>query len=298
MTDPYLRHRDLLFTVAYEILGSAADAEDVVQEVWLRWREVDQASVRDPRAYLVRIVTRLSLNQLRALSRRRESYVGPWLPEPLVTTADVADDAELADAVSLAMLVLLDSLGPMERAVFVLREVFGYGYDEIAEAVQRSPVAVRQVASRARRHLHERRPAMVDDTAGPTPRDLDRGAQVVSRFHAAAQGQGELQDLLDLLSPDVVLLTDGGGVVKAALQPIRGVEKVLRFLTGVRPEGADVLIEVADLNGGPGLVIRESGHITAAVSALVEDGLVTELYVVRNPAKLTRVAAGPVALAR
>jgi RNA polymerase sigma-70 factor (TIGR02957 family) len=289
VTDPYVAHRDLLFTVAYEMLGSAADAEDVVQETWLRWRDVDRSQVRDPRAYLVRITTRQALNQLRTQARRRESYLGTWLPEPLATTPDVADDAELADAVSLAMLVVLDTLGPVERAVFVLREVFGFDYPEIAAAVERSPEAVRQIASRARRRLEAARPSL--------PERDPATEEVVRRFQRVAQGEGELQDLLDLISPDVVLLTDGGGVVKAALQPIRGVDKVLRILVAVHPDDPTMTGEVALVNGQPTLLVRQSGEVTSVVTARVEDGLVTEIYIVRNPAKLARLAE-PVRLRR
>ncbi|GAA1167224.1 RNA polymerase sigma-70 factor [Ornithinimicrobium humiphilum] len=289
MTDPWVEHRDLLFTVAYEMLGSAADAEDVVQETWVRWREVDRAEVRDPRAYLVRITTRLALNQLRTLARRRESYVGPWLPEPLVTTPDVAEDAELADAVSLAMLFVLDRLAPVERAVFVLREVFGLEYAEIAAAVDRSPEAVRQVLIRARRRLQEERPP-------PAARAAET-ADVMRRFQAVTSGRAELQDLLDVISPDVVLLTDGGGAVKAALQPIRGIEKVLRFLQAVTPDDPTMAGDLVLVNGLPGLLVRQSGEVTLTVSARIEDGVVTELYLVRNPAKLERVGE-PVRLRR
>ena len=161
-TDEFVAHRNLLFTVAYEMLGSAADAEDVLQETWLRWAArnelSDQAEVREPRAYLVRITTRLALNRIRTLSRRRESYVGPWLPEPLLTSPDVAEDVELADSVSTAMLLVLETLTPTERAVFVLREVFDLPYDEIAAAVDKSAPAVRQIAHRARSHVEARRP--------------------------------------------------------------------------------------------------------------------------------------------
>jgi RNA polymerase sigma factor (sigma-70 family) len=152
----FAQHRGLMFTVAYEMLGSSVDAEDVIQEAYLRWADVDDGAVGDPRSYLVRIVTRLALNRLRTVRRQREEYVGPWLPEPLLTTADVAEDVELAESVSIAMLVVLETLSPLERAVFVLREVFGFGYDEIAAATDRTPVAVRQVASRARRHVQAR----------------------------------------------------------------------------------------------------------------------------------------------
>jgi len=205
MTDPFAEHRDLLFTVAYEMLGSAADAEDVVQEAWLRWREVDPEKVDNPRAYAVRIVTRLALNQMRTLSRRREAYVGPWLPEPLLTEPDVADDVVLSESVSLAMLVVMESLSPTERAVFVLREVFGFEHGEIAAAVDKSPAAVRQIAHRAREHVQARRPESTTSRA--------EHAEVTRRF-ATAAATGDLEALLGLLAPDVVLVTDGGGVKK------------------------------------------------------------------------------------
>jgi RNA polymerase sigma-70 factor (TIGR02957 family) len=289
VTDPYVAHRDLLFTVAYEMLGSAADAEDVVQETWVRWREVDRERVREPRAYLVRITTRLALNQLRTLSRRRESYVGPWLPEPLATTPDVAEDVELADAVSFAMLVVLDRLRPVERAVFVLREVFGFDYPEVAEAVGRSPDAVRQVASRARRRLQEERP--------PPPREDERTAEVMRRFREVARGEADLQDLLDVISPDVVLVTDGGGVRKAALRPIHGIEKVMRFLAATAAQLPNITGDLALVNGQPAIVLERPDGIDAVVTVRVEDGRVTEIYMVRNPAKLARLTR-PVALRR
>ncbi len=214
--DPFVAHRSLLFTVAYEMLGSAADAEDVVQETWLRWADLGaaaRADVRDPRAYLVRIVTRQALNRLRTLARRREEYVGEWLPEPLLTSPDVAEDVELAESVSFAMLTVLETLGPTERAVFVLREVFETPYDEIAEAVGKTPAAVRQIAHRAREHVAARRPRV----------QVSRAEQeaVVERFLAAVRG-GDLQGLLDVLAPDVVVVADGGGVVAAAQPPDRG----------------------------------------------------------------------------
>ncbi|HEU4811700.1 MAG TPA: RNA polymerase sigma-70 factor [Nocardioides sp.] len=279
-TDAFVAHRNLLFTVAYEMLGSAADAEDVLQETWLRWHEVDQAGVRDPRAYLVRITTRLSLNRMRTQARRREQYVGPWLPEPLLTTPDVAEDVELADSVSMAMLLVLETLAPTERAVFVLREVFDLSYDEIAAAVDKSPAAVRQIASRARAHVEERRPR-----ADVTPSERD---EVIARF-LGATATGDLQGLMDVLAPDVVLMTDGGGFKKAALRPILGREKVLRFLEAVMPEdgSADLVV----VNGAPGLRLFVGGVVDAIGTMLVEDGLVTGLYIVRNPAKLARLDA-------
>jgi RNA polymerase sigma-70 factor (TIGR02957 family) len=285
-TDAFVQHRNLLFTVAYEMLGSAADAEDVLQETWLRWADVDRVEVRDERAYLVRITTRLSLNRMRTVARRREAYVGPWLPEPLLTTPDVAEDVELADSVSTAMLLVLETLSPTERAVFVLREVFDLPYDEIAAAVDKSPAAVRQVAHRAREHVEARRPR-----AAVTARERD---EVVARFLGAA-ATGDLQALMDVLAPDVVLLTDGGGVKKAALRPIHGRDKVTRFLEAVMPDGfvADAVV----VNGSPALRIAVDGEVDAVASLLVEDGRVTGLYVVRNPAKLARLD-GMVALTR
>ena len=231
-------HRRLLFTVAYQMLGSAADAEDVVQETWLRWADVDRAAVRDPRAYLVRIVTRQSLNRLRTLARRRETYVGEWLPEPLLTSPDVAADVELADSISIAMLTVLETLAPAERAVFVLREVFDIPYEEIAEAVGKSPAAVRQIARRARDHVAARRPRM---PVSPTEQQ-----QVVDRFLAAIR-HGDLQGLLDVLAPDVVAVADGGGLAPAVRHPIQGAQRVARLLIGLR--SADFEIEAVWLNG-------------------------------------------------
>ena len=285
-TESFTEHRRLLFTVAYEMLGSAADAEDVLQEVWLRWAGVDVAEVRDPRAYLVRVTTRLSLNRLRTLARRREDYVGTWLPEPVLTVPDVAQDVELADSVSTAMLLVLETLPPVERAVFVLREVFDVPYAEIAAAVERSEPAVRQVATRARAHVAERRPRSSVSTA---QRDA-----VIERFRAAAEG-GDLQSLMDVLAPDVVLMTDGGGKVQAALNPIYGRDKVFRFLTAVTPEGLE-LVPVW-LNGSPAIQFVVAGRRDGVGTMLVEDGVVTRLFLVRNPDKLGAVGE-PVDLAR
>src|SRR5690348_15634789 len=222
--DPFIAHRSLLFTVAYEMLGSAADAEDVLQEAWLRWADVDRSDVRDPRAYLIRIVTRQALNQMRTLSRRRESYVGEWLPEPLLTSPDVAEDVELAESVSIAMLTVLETLGPTERAVFVLREVFDVPYDEIAGSVDKSTDAVRQIAHRARQHVSARRPR--------TPVSRTEQEEVVERFLAAVS-TGDLQGLMDVLAPDVVAVADGGGLAQAIGHPVEGVERVAAFLSRV-----------------------------------------------------------------
>ncbi|GII04898.1 RNA polymerase sigma-70 factor [Planobispora takensis] len=280
-TEAFVAHRNLLFTVAYEMLGSAADAEDVLQETWLRWTGVDLGTVRDRRAYLVRITTRQALTRLRTLGRRKESYVGPWLPEPLLTTPDVAEDVELADSVSMAMLLVLETLTPTERAVFVLREVFDLGYDEIAEAVGKNPAAVRQVAHRAREHVAARRPR------GPVSPAETRDA--LDAFRRAAE-TGDLQGLLDVLAPDVVLLSDGGGVKQAVLRPVAGAGKVARLLiAGLDRIAAAGSLRPAQVNGHPALVLRLDGELDTVVAVRVDDGLITGLYAVRNPEKLSHM---------
>jgi RNA polymerase sigma-70 factor (TIGR02957 family) len=285
--DEFARHRSLLFTVAYEMLGSAADAEDVVQETWLRWAGIDHATVREPRAYLVRIVTRQALNRLRTVARRREEYVGEWLPEPLMTSPDVADDVELAESVSIAMLTVLESLGPAERAVFVLREVFEIPYEEIAEAVDKTPAAVRQIAHRARDHVAARRPRI--------PVSLTEQQEVVERFLAAVR-QGDLQGLLDVLAPDVVLVADGGGLAAAARRPIEGAVRVATFLVGAT-RIADFEVTTVWLNGSPGGRVEIAGTLDTAVGVAVEDGRITRLFAIRNPKKLARLD-GEAALTR
>ncbi len=278
-TDPFVDHRSLLFTVAYEMLGSRADAEDVLQEAWLRWADVDQSQVRDPRAYLVRVVTRQALNQMRTLSRRREQYVGEWLPEPLLTSPDIAEDVQLADSVSIAMLTVLETLGPTERAVFVLREVFEMPYGEIAEAVGKSTVTVRQIARRAREHVAARRPRV----------RVSRSEQqaVVERFLLAVQ-TGDLDELMELLAPDVVFIADGGGVARAARSPIRGAEVVAKALARAHRVLATLETTTVWLNGAPAGRIEINGE-PAAASLVVEDGRVTRIYVTVNPQKLTRL---------
>jgi RNA polymerase sigma-70 factor (TIGR02957 family) len=273
--DPFVQHRSLLFTVAYEMLGSAADAEDTVQETWLRWAQVDQAEIRDPRAYLVQIVTRQALNRLRAVSRRREDYVGDWLPEPLLTSPDVAEDVEFAENVSIAMLTVLETLGPAERAVFVLREVFETPYDEIAEAVGKSPAAVRQIARRARAHVAARRPRT----------RVDRAQQqaAVGKFMAALSS-GDVRALVDVLAPDVVVISDSGGVLPAARKPVAGAEKVLAVMARALQFG-DFAATTAWVNGKPGAIIHVDGA-AAVLSLQVEDGRITRIYTMRNPYKL------------
>ncbi|GAA2067278.1 RNA polymerase sigma-70 factor [Streptomyces albiaxialis] len=282
-TEAFLAHRNLLFTVAYEVLGSAADAEDVLQESWLQWVKADRGQVRDQRAFLVRITTRQALNRLRALKRHREAYVGPWLPEPLLTAPDVAEDVELAESVSMALMLVLETLSPTERAVFVLREAFDVGYDEIAEAVGKSPAAVRQIAHRARRHVDARRPRREVSS--------DEGRAVLESFRRAVD-TGDPQILLDVLAPQVVLMGDGGGIRHATLRPVTGAERVARMFTGGLGKVQGTLTtEPTMVNGHPALLVRLDGEIDGVMAISVEDARVTGLYYVRNPEKLSRITA-------
>lgn len=279
-TETFVTHRNLLFTVAYEMLGSAADAEDVLQETWLRWAGVDLDAVRDRRAYLVRITTRQALTRLRTLGRRKESYVGTWLPEPLLTAPDVAEDVELADSVSMAMMLVMETLAPSERAVFVLREVFDLDYEEIAEAVDKSPAAVRQIAHRARVHVAARRPRGV---VSP-----DETREALDAFRGAVE-TGDLQTLLDILAPDVVLLGDGGGVKQAVLRPIVGADKVARLLVAGLGKTSGPTLRPAHVNAAPALVVRLGGELDTVMAVRIDDGLITGLYAVRNPQKLSHM---------
>ncbi|AKF10429.1 RNA polymerase sigma-70 factor [Sandaracinus amylolyticus] len=277
--DPFVAHRGLLFTVAYEMLGSVADADDVVQETWLRWASAARPEVRDPRAYLVRIVTRQALNRLRSRKRRREDYVGEWLPEPLLVGPEVAEDVELAESISMAMLTGLETLGPTERAVFVLREVFETPYDEIAAAVGKTPAAVRQIAHRAREHVAARRPRM----------QVTRAEQeaVIARFLEALT-DGDVRGLVEVLAPDVALVPDGGGVVPALRVSLVGVESVVRALSGFAKRArAGTVVSRMWINGGPAARIDVDGVLDTAISFVVEDGRITRIYAVRNPHKLT-----------
>lgn len=273
-------HRGLLFGVAYRMLGSTAEAEDVVQESWLRWDRTDRSQVADPRAYLVRVATRLAIDQLRRAATRREAYVGPWLPEPLLTSPDVADEATLAESVSMAILVVLETLSPLERAVFVLHEAFGFSYPEIGAALGRSDVAIRQLSHRAREHVRARRPRFQPD------RQLRRAA--TERFLRAAVG-GDLTALLDVLAPDVTLVADGGGKVRAPRRPIVGRDKVARFVGGVTGGApANFRLHFVDVNGVPA-VVATADSVPFAVLVLdveAETGRVTTIQIVSNPEKL------------
>ncbi|MGW7022197.1 RNA polymerase sigma-70 factor [Streptomyces decoyicus] len=288
-TDVFEEHRPVLFGVAYRMLGRVADAEDVVQDAWLRWAAADRSEVREPRAFLVRITTRLAIDRLRQVQSRRESYVGQWLPEPLATdlggtAPDTADRAVFHESVTLAVLVVLESLSPLERAVFVLREAFGYPYAEIATALDRTEAAVRQLAGRARRHVED-----------GTPRfevDQDRQRELTERFMAAAAGD-DLAGLLNLLAADARLVGDSGGKAKAPLRIIESADKVARFLFGVTrsvPPGME--FTVLELNGGIALLARNDGVPDTVIQFGVRDGKIQTVYIVRNPEKLESLAAG------
>jgi RNA polymerase sigma-70 factor (TIGR02957 family) len=288
--EPFGRHRRLLFSVAYQMLGSVADAEDVVQDTWLRWSATDRGEVTDPRAYLVRITSRLALDRMDSARARRESYVGPWLPEPLLTgggpvaaapqASEPEDAAELGEQVSLALLVVLETLSPAERAVFVLREAFGMSTAEVAGVLDRSEAAVRQMAHRAREHVQARQPRF--------DADLRAQREVTERFFAAVAG-GDMDALLAALAPDVVLISDGGGKASAARRPITGADKVARFLVGIAEKGGDIpglRIEIAEVNGLPAIVGWVGAEPFGSFSLSMADGLIEQVLVVVNPDKL------------
>jgi RNA polymerase sigma-70 factor (TIGR02957 family) len=288
-------HRGLLISVAYRILGSVSDAEDAVQETYLRWNKVDPAQVSNPRAFLVRVTTRLAIDRLRRAKTRRETYVGPWLPEPILTSRDVAEDVALAESVSMAMLVVLETLSPLERAVFVLREAFGMPYAEIADVLGRKEEAVRQLGRRARDHVQERRSRF--DT------DESEQRRVTERF-LQATSTGDLEALVAVLSPEVTLVADGGGRALAPRRPVRGAEKVARFLltvateermarflrsVGSEPIVADLRVRVAPVNGGPGILVVSGDRPISALVLDVSEGVVQTIHLVANPEKLAGV---------
>jgi RNA polymerase sigma-70 factor, ECF subfamily len=278
--------RPLLFTIAYEILGSATESDDVLQDSYLRWAEVDLATVRDTKSYLAQLVTRQALNALRASARRREDYIGPWLPEPLLLDdRDASADVVLAESVSMAMLVLLETLTPDERAVFVLREVFGFDYDEIAEAVGKSVSTVRQVAHRAREHVQARRKRF-------EPVDATETAQITEQFMTAA-ATGDMDGLLSMLAPDVTWTADSGGKATAARRPIVGAKKVANVLMGMFRFGQrmpDVRIEMMNCNNAPTMVVYSGDHLEGVFLVEIIDGKITNFYVMRNPDKLAAIA--------
>jgi RNA polymerase sigma-70 factor (ECF subfamily) len=279
--------RPLLFTIVYEILGSATESDDVLQDSYLRWAEVDLATVRDTKSYLAQLVTRQALNALRAGARRREDYIGPWLPEPLLLDdRDASADVVLAESVSMAMLVLLETLTPDERAVFVLREVFGFDYDEIAEAVGKSATTVRQVAHRAREHVQARRKRF-------EPVDATETAQITEQFMTAA-ATGDMDGLLSMLAPDVTWTADSGGKASAARRPIVGAEKVAAVMVGLFRVGPqripDLRFETVICNSAPALMVWRGDYLEGVFLAEIVDGKITNFYVMRNPDKLAAIA--------
>ncbi|MDT0610961.1 RNA polymerase sigma factor SigJ [Streptomyces lancefieldiae] len=286
-TDVFEEHRPVLLGVAYRMLGRLADAEDVVQEAWLRWSGGDRSGVREPRGYLVRVTTRLAVDRLRQIKSRGETYVGPWLPEPCVTdfgdtVPDTAERAVLADTVSFAVLVVLESLSPLERAVFVLREAFGYPYAEIAAMLERGEAAVRQLAGRARKHLDERRPRF--DVDPVQRRDL------TERFLAAAT-DGDLEGLMAMLAPDVRLVGDSGGKSRAPLRVLESPAKVGPFLLGAaRKSVPDLSFRFLEVNGGPAVLVLSGGKPDSVFQLDVADGRIQSLYIIRNPDKLRSLA--------
>ena len=276
--------RPLLFTIAYEILGSATEADDVLQDSYLRWARVDLATVRDTKSYLAQVVTRQALNVLRANARRREDYVGPWLPEPLLLDEhDPAADLVLAESVSTAMLVVLETLTPDERAVFVLREVFGFDYDDIGSAVGRPVATVRQIAHRARGHVQARRRRFepVDGTAA---------VQITTEFMAAA-ATGDVERLMAKLAPDVVWTADSNGKASAARRPVVGADRVAKLVMGLlRAAGTLGSFVPAVYNSAPALVLRMDGRLEGIITVEITDGVITHFYAMRNPDKLAAVS--------
>jgi RNA polymerase sigma-70 factor (TIGR02957 family) len=280
--------RPLLVGVAYRVLGTVSDAEDVVQEAWLRWARVDTATVADPTAFLVRTVSRLAIDRLRRIKARRENYVGPWLPEPILTEPDPAEEAGRAESVSMAMLVVLETLSPLERTVFVLHEAFAFPYADIGAILERSPATVRQLAHRAREHVQARRPRFEADAA--------KRRDATERF-LRASADGDLAALLELLAPDATLWADGGGKAKAPLRPIQGRDKIARFFVGISrdafPPGGTA--QIVELNGGPAVVLHTTdGPVGAAMVDLDPiTGLIAVIRLIATPDKLTGLADRP-----
>ncbi|MFG1706052.1 RNA polymerase sigma-70 factor [Nonomuraea sp. M3C6] len=293
-------HRSLLIGVAYRILGSVADAEDVVQEAWLRWSGVDEATVDDPKAYLIRVTSRLAIDRLRWAKSRRESYVGPWLPEPISTAPDVAEHAELAESVEMALLLVLETLSPLERAVFVLREAFDLPFSEIAEVIGRAEPATRQLARRARDHVRDRRPRF--DV------DRDERRRITERF-ISASADGDLDGLIELFAGEVTMVSDGGGKARAALRVITGAENVSRYLLSINTPAniarflasigmadiPDLSFGVAVMNNAPAMVISARGQVITVISLLITDGKIDTIYLIANPEKIAHLepTAGP-----
>ncbi|SEH02832.1 RNA polymerase sigma-70 factor, ECF subfamily [Nonomuraea solani] len=293
-------YRSLLIGVAYRILGSVADAEDVVQEAWLRWSGVDETTVADTKAYLIRVTSRLAIDRLRWARSRRESYVGPWLPEPIGTEPDVAEHAELADSVELALLVVLETLSPLERAVFVLREAFDLPFAEIGEIIGRAEPATRQLARRARDHVRDKRPRFEVDR--------DERRRVTERFMNASAG-GDLDGLISLFADQVTMVSDGGGKARAALRVITGSENVGRYLLSINTpvniarfmasigmaDIPDLAFEMTVMNNAPAIVVSAGGRVITVISLLVADGKIETIYLLANPEKIGHLRPGSAA---
>ena len=275
--------RPLLFTIAYEILGSATESDDVLQDSYLRWADVDLETVNDTKAYLAQLVTRQSLNFLRAQSRRREDYIGPWLPEPLLLEQkDASADVVLAESVSMAMLVVLETLSPEERAVFVLHEVFGFTHEEISSTICKSVSATRQLAHRARRHVQARRKRF-------EPVDQDRSLEITAKFFTAAS-TGDVDGLLEMLAPNVVWTADSDGKATAARKPVMGADKIAKLLVGMARITAETgRVEPAMYNNAPALKLYLGERFEGLITVEITDGLISHFYVMRNPDKLTAV---------
>ena len=277
--------RPLLFTIVYEILGSATESDDVLQDSYLRWADVDLSTVRDTKSYLAQLVTSQALNTLRARARRREDYVGPWLPEPvLLDDGDASSDVVLAESVSMAMLVILETLTPDERAVFVLREVFGFDFDEIAGAVGKSTATARQMAHRAREHVHARRKRF-----GPV--DAKRNAQITEEFLTAAN-TGDMDGLMALLAPGATWTADHGGKASALPKPLVGAKKVAMVMMALfrASKRMDIRFEMAVYNSAPAMVVYSDGdHLEGVFVFEIIDGQITNLYAMRNPDKLVGI---------
>ena len=270
-------HRPLLFSIAYRMLGSASEAEDVVQDAWLRARQDEQADVRSVRAYLTTIVTRLCIDHLRSAERTRLEYPGPWLPEPLAEPNQ--ESAELASSLTTAFLVLLEQLAPTERAVFLLREVFELDFDEIARSVGKSEANTRQILSRARSRLHDSRPRFTVSR--------DESEEIVRRFRHACV-TGDVEGLMGALHADATLVADGGGKAASATRPVLGADRVTKFLLGYagKVHMTEPDFELVTINGAPGLLLRHPLAGTGTYSFDIADGRIRAIYVVRNPDKL------------
>ena len=285
MADPaaFVEHRGLLFGIAYRILGSVVEAEDVVQDAFVKWQRVPEDRARSPRAYLSSTVTRLAIDHLRSARVQRESYVGPWLPEPLLTSDDdIGAQMELSDSLSTAFLVVLERLSPSERAAFVLREVFDYPYEDVAAILEKSEAACRQLVHRAKQAVAAERPRF--------PASAQQQQRLTDRFVEACAG-GDVNALLAVLTEDAVLVSDGGGNARAAKKPIAGRDRVARFLLGITAQApAGFTVDVVSINGGAGVLLRVDGNPYVVVTVEGDGNAIRTVHIIANPDKLKSVA--------